>query len=368
MGPMLRRAAVFVAAFSVLTPSAALACGVLLSGDGRAELREFQALLSFDGQMQHLLVAIGYEDPDPGEGLAWVMPFPSAPEVGYGSDAGLEAAFEITAPPLRSEHVPSVIPLLCACGSSEDTTAGSGVSLLDRTQVGDLELSTLQATDVDDVAEWMDDNGYEFHDRQSASIQSYLDRDWVLVAARVAPGVEASSASLTPVLFSFATDEASYPLAMASSDHAEEPLRMSLLTVTPERPEVEGYDTATVEPDDEGYFPQPEGLELRYSAELSAGEAEDVSDSVPADRGQWLSRFEASLDPASLSGDLILAAADSQQPLQYDEWIRGYRDDVWIARGGQVLLTFVLVTPLVLLVAGLVVLIGGLFRGGFRRS
>jgi hypothetical protein len=331
-------------------------------------LREFQALLSFDGNTEHLLVAIGYENPDPAGGLAWLMPFPSPPDAIEGSDDGLEAAFDLSAPPLRSEHVPSVVPLLCACGADTDDTRAGGVSLLDRTRVGNLELETLSADDATDLERYLTANRFGFHDRQRDVVESYLDKDWVFVAAKMADDVQAEAVALTPVLFSFTTSEPVYPLAIAGSDHEGEPLRMSLLTVTPTRPEPEGYPSRIVEPDEDGIFAEPEGLEIRFSDRLTSAEARSIDVSVPAQAGGWLTRFEASFDQRLLTSDLTLQEADAQQPLDYDEWIESYGSDRVIARAGQVMFTFVLVTPVVLAAAGWVVLVAGLVGGGFRRA
>ncbi len=106
---MLKRLLLCVVAGTVLTPTAALACGALASG-GRAELSGFEALLSFNGSHEELVVTIDYEAAGSEEGFAWLMPFSSPPEVAKSSEDALRTALEMTEPPRREDHVPSVLP------------------------------------------------------------------------------------------------------------------------------------------------------------------------------------------------------------------------------------------------------------------
>lgn len=365
-------AALVAVILSIAAP--AFGCGALVSGDGQAELDRFQALLAHDGQTEQLVVSISYDtyEDDGGDtydkdargksgSFAWLMPFPTAPEVSEGERAGLDAAFALTEAPDKRDHVPSIIPFVCGCGADEDETA-IGVEELGRSVVENLEFVTLGGTDADEIAGWMDENGFTFHDRQAPVLQSYLDRDWVVVAARVLPGEAEAQGRLVPVRFEFDTPEPVYPLAIAGSDHEEEELRMSILTVTPYRPAAEGVTAEATQPDDDGYYPEPEGMEMRYSAPLDAEDAERISASADVEEGQWLTRFEGSLDAQTLDEDLTLARAQTQDVFGYEYLLDGWRTDRYLAYGGQVLVALLILAPFVIFFGGIYLILRFIVR------
>jgi hypothetical protein len=342
-------------------PSAALACGILVSPEGNAEMNASRAFLSFDGRFERLVVRIDYLGAGQGEEFAWLMPFPERPEVKAAEqdDLTLAAAFNATEPPLRSEDVPGVIPLVCACGAGGTDTSG-GV-LLDTQVVGDLEFATLGGS-LDEVSGYLDDHGFIFHDRQKPLLADYLQRGWVIVAARALPGSK-TSGSLEAVTFSFQTDKPEYPLALAGADHGGQPVRLSLVTFTPWKPTTADFDMKVVRPNNDGEFHDPEGVELRYAAKHPSF----AGDGGSIEGGPWLSRIEVGVDPVALDSDLFLQPAADEDPVDFTFLHDKYRIARYAAYGGQVLFTFLLVTPIVLFFAGLVVLIAGISRGGFRR-
>ena len=343
----------------VLFAGGALACGTLVSEDGSAELGDLSALLVFDGTAERLVVTIDYSGASDGSGFAWLMPFPSSPEIAEADDSVIRDAVALTQPPERSDHVPSVVPLLCACGA--DTEDGGSTSV-ERTLVGDLEFSTLSSSSISDVERYLNRNGYAWHDRQREVVAGYLSRGWDLVAAKVRDGV-VPAGTLASVSFDFAADEAVYPLAMAGSDHAGEPVGMSLVAVTPGRARSTTLPLDIAREDDD-YVAADDGIELWYSAPATNAEA----NALGIEGDLWVSRIEASLAPEELEQDLVLAADPDGIPLDYSELLSSYRRDRYLVYGGRVLVTFLLVTPVVLFVGGAVVLLAGLVRGGFRKN
>lgn len=347
----------------------ALACGGMVSEDGSAELDAFTALLSHDGATEELLVTVGYAAQEAasedGPGFAWMMPLPAAPEITEADAAALRAALDITEPPRREDHVPSLLPGVCACGAANDG-AGGGLDV-DRTVVGPFEFVTLRGGSTGSVQGWMGEHGFAFHDRQSPAVQAYLDRGWVLVTARVLPGVEPEG-DLTPVRFRFESGDPVYPLALAGSGHQGQVIPMSLFTVTPYRPAATSMPEDVVEPDDDGEFASPGNLlELRYSAPLSDADGRDLAVGVTVPDGSWLTRYEASWQATSLTEDLVFGRASSQTAIDYEALLDRYaaaRKWSYVGRG---VVLFFLITPLVLAVSGLVVLVAGLAGGGFRK-
>lgn len=295
-----------VAAAVLLPAQGVLACGGMVSESGGAELTGFEALLRWDGSTEELLVSVAFEAADPEFG--WLMPLPSAPEVEEGDPAPIEAAFEITQPPQAPPEDDGE-------GAGAPVVGGEpGVDVIGRDTVGGLRFVTLGGERAAEVARWMRKHGFAFHDRQAPVMQGYLDRGWVIVAARVAPGEEPAS-SLTPVLFSFAADRPTYPLAMAGAGHRNQDLDMTLFVLSPFRPASTTYPETLVRPDPETGFPSPgRRLELRYSAPLRGN-----APRLDASAGTWLTRYEASFDVPALTDDLVLVRAEEQAPLDYSD-------------------------------------------------
>ncbi|MGH2686028.1 MAG: DUF2330 domain-containing protein, partial [Actinomycetota bacterium] len=186
-------------------------------------------------------------------------------------------------------------------------------------------------------------------------LQRYLDRGWVLVASRVAPG-EVITGSIVPVSFRFRSPEPVYPLAMAGTGHEEQDLDVRLFVLSPYRPESTTYPERVVRPSHTGHFigvgPR---LELRYSAPL-AGDAARFE----ADASTWLSRYEGDLRSETLTEDLVFDRAPSQASVDYAELLDDFRTQrtwIYVQRVAY---------PILVLLAILVV-VGLFIRRGRRR-
>ena len=314
----------------VLSPQAALACGAMVSEGGQTEVRGFEALLRWDQGVEDLLVSVSFASDDPSFG--WLMPLPTAPEIEEADLTLIEEAFEITEPP-REEFSDGE-----GAGAPPQVGGAPGVDIIGRDTVSGLRFVTLGGKQAAEVARWMRKHGFGFHDRQEPVLQGYLDKSWVVVAARVAPG-EALKASLTPVRFTFPSPEPTYPLAMAGSGHQKLDLGMVLFVLSPYRPASTTYSERIERPDPiHGFDPPGRSLELRYSAPLG-NEAERME----ATPETWLTRYEMSMRVEDLTQDLVLAAAAEQTPVDYAELV----DEppgalVWVARVGVLLVAAVL--------------------------
>lgn len=167
------------------------------------------------------------------------------------------------------------------------------------------------------------------------AVQSYLDRGWVLVAARALPGAEASGA-LTPVRFRFRTSEPLYPLALAGSGHESLRLPMTLFVITGDRPVSATYHETVVRPDLDGHFPTAKSrLELRYTAPLDRRDAT----SLGVTPGTWLTRYGALWAPPDLTADLVLDPATDQSAVGFGWLLEEYasaRRGVYLARAALI--------------------------------
>jgi hypothetical protein len=302
----------------------------MVSDEGQAELTGFEALLRWDGSTEEIQVSVAYTSADPE--FAWLMPLPSAPEVQEGDSALIDEAFAITEPPEPETGDDE------GAGAPPAVGGAPGVDVIGRDTVGGLRFVTLGGQGAAEVSRWMKKHGFGFHDRQEPVLQDYLDREWVVVAARVAPG-QKLTAALVPVWFTFPSDEPVYPLAMAGAGHQGLDLRTTLFVLTPFRPASTTYRERVVAPSPEDGFGPPGGrLELRYSAPLG-----DQAERMAATPDTWLTRYEAEFPVQTLREDLILAPASTQTPIDYSD----LGDDgagilFWVTRVGVVVIAAVL--------------------------
>lgn len=301
------RALLLGLAVAALTGAPALACGVMVSEEGSAELEGFEALLSWADDEETLLVVVRYASPE--DEFAWMMPFPAPPQVDEGTIEPIVAAREISTPPPPEPE---------GDGEGAGAPPQVGVDVIDREIVGDLEFVTLGGERANELARWMRRHGFAFHDTQEATVQGYLDEGWVVVAARVLPGAPAEG-EMVPVRFRFDTEEPVYPLRVAGSSH-NDVLPMELYVVTPFRPESEAYAETIVRPADGVFAEARDRLELRYSAPLTQDERASLrSPGVRPKAGAWLTRYEAIWRPETLEADLVLRSAPVQEAVAFAE-------------------------------------------------
>lgn len=306
LGPL---AAVMAVGF-VVAPLPALACGAAISRDGSVELDQFYGLLVHDGSTESLTVTVDYRTDGPAEAFGWMMPFPNAPQISAGSLSAIKEGLEMTA-------APTMAPAGFFHGFGSGVGAPPPVEVLGTAEVGNLQFVTLAGSDASALGAWLRTNGFQFDDVQSTAIQSYLNRGWVLVAARAEPGSEPSG-RLQAVEFSFPSGKPVMPLAIAQATHSGT-MRMSLLVVTPYRPHSVTYPERTVHPDLEGDFSAPgSDAELRYSARLTDQQRGLLAvDALQIPNGAWISRYESSWQLTALTQDLVLDRATSQSPVDF---------------------------------------------------
>jgi Uncharacterized protein conserved in bacteria (DUF2330) len=345
--------------------TAALACGGMVSADGTADMQGMSALLSYDGAREDLAVVVSYAAPS--GPFAWLMPLPAVPQISQTSVQGLIDGFRITTPPLESDYKPYL-------GGAGAAAPSSGILELGRTTIGNLEFVTLGATDAGEVATWMQAHHFGFHDTQRESIQGYLTRHWVLVAARTTAAAPASGA--IAVRFTFTTPDPVYPLAIAGASH-QGTLPMHLLVVTPYRPASVTYPETTVRPASNGEEPSPQSrLELRYASPLTASEREQVGQTVAVPAGSWLTRYDAEWLVTDLRMDLVLKRADEQSQVNFDELYARFQDErdrnnqayALAATVAETVAAYWLAIALTLLVSGAFAVVLGAALGGFRKT
>ena len=123
--------------------------------------------------------------------LAWVLPLPSAPltaplELVEG-DRLFEYLYHLSAPRwTEAEDVVSgAMPSCGDHGADGDIDSAEGVTLLGAKMIGELEVTTLEASSADELVVWLGSNGYRVPEDLAQVAQPYVDRKWVFVAMKL---------------------------------------------------------------------------------------------------------------------------------------------------------------------------------------
>lgn len=286
--------------------STALACGVVVSRGGLVEADAFTAMISHDGITEHIAIRLTYGNVT--EDFGWILPVPAVPTLTAADLSGFARAASLTAPPEP--------PMSGLCPGCAGAPAPGAVEELSRSVIGDLEFVVLRATGTGALSEWMAANGFAFHYGQAEALQRYLERGWVVIAARLAQQTAAVRRAAS-VRVSFATPTLVYPLGAGAATHPGS-LRTTFYTLTPWRPAAREIPEVVVRPRTDRSFPVPGArLELRYSAPLDPADAASISRTVPVPPGAWLTRYDSTWDLLTIDRDLVLVRASDQSAVNF---------------------------------------------------
>jgi hypothetical protein len=288
--------------------SPALACGIVVSRNGLVETDGFTAMIAYDGTTEDIAVRITYGNVT--EDFGWVMPVPSVPTLSPADLSGFVTAARITTPP--PPRARDGIPLVGGVGAAPP----GSVQELSRSVIGDLEFVVLRASGSAALSEWMRANGFSFHFGQAEALQRYLDRGWVVLAARLAQQA-ATGRNAASVRVSFPSPLLIYPLGAATATHPGS-LRTTFFTVTPWRPTADGLVQSVVRPLADRSFTTPGArLDLRYSAPLAPSDAASLTRTVPVPVNAWLTRYDSTWDLTTIDRDLTLVRSADQSVVDF---------------------------------------------------
>ena len=207
-----------------------------------------KAVIIRDGDTHEiLLLQTTYRGPS--AGFAWVVPVPGLPERGDVFEANPEAFTMLdqqTRPEVRVRIEDPLGPrgfgpfsvrskFTTVNAGLEDAESGSrpGVTVHDRMDVGDYDVSILSATGPGVLVDWLNRNGYSFPREAESIADDYVERGWKFVALRIRMQVQRQQTVLTdvsPLGIRFPAEELVYPLTI-SRVSAPEITTLSLIVV-----------------------------------------------------------------------------------------------------------------------------------------
>jgi MYXO-CTERM domain-containing protein len=186
-----------------------------------------QVVFSIDGQEIEMHVQISYE----GEAneFAWIVPVPADPEL-FVTTAALFSQLQLgTAPIFTLTNVDegrcddgggslfgnSDMAFASGPEAGTFTSTSGGVNVIATENVGPYETVTLQATSVDALMTWLDDNNYAIPDGSEASITPYIAPEGAyFVALRLQKGKD--TGDLQPLGLRYPASKAIIPVQLTA--------------------------------------------------------------------------------------------------------------------------------------------------------
>lgn len=192
------------------TPAQACACGGFAAADGeRVAASAEYAVLSHDGRTERVLLSM--DTLASTADAALLIPTPAPAEAALAETTVFSELEQLTEPEEVVEYRWSRGDTAGAPGSA----GGAPVSVLKTTLLGELEVSTLAATDADALTAWLGSHGYVIRDGFAAALRPYVTEGWFYTAIRLTTDADDLTGTLQPLDLTFAADHLVYPMRLS---------------------------------------------------------------------------------------------------------------------------------------------------------
>ena len=122
--------------------------------------------------------------------------------------------------------------ILPALGTARGRAKNSaGVIIHDQVSIDGVEITTLQARDIDNLMNWFKHNNYQIPASMKDSLDQHLKEHWFINACRL-EDVTAEKVNPKCLQFTFATEKPIYPMRLTGVD-ADQPLKLRLFILGP---------------------------------------------------------------------------------------------------------------------------------------
>lgn len=226
------RLSLAMACGALLWAPAAMACGGFFCNNSQpVDQAGERILFAVEGTTVTAQIQIQYTGPS--EKFSWVLPMPSEPTVGLGSDLVFTRLQALTDPQFninweQSQDCWYGCDELQAGGSTGGTTGeggtdNGGVSILAEGAVGAFEYKVVQGETGEALFNWLNENGYDQPDAAEAIVTHYVNMEYVFLAVKLNKNAEAGD--LQPLVLTY-----------TAPDLACVPLRLTSIAATPDMP------------------------------------------------------------------------------------------------------------------------------------
>lgn len=343
-----------------------LADGKMYAEKVNTEIPYQRALILFDEEKEMLVLQSQYQIPgEPGHHtLGWVVPVPAVPEIAsmdaskadwlFGRCSELSASettywrtyllfgLFILAAGLGVVTIPAAILSFLIPGFARHraklgrlamvSTIGicfvilvapfmvrqakgiGGVEVIKSGKVGIFDTKVVRSDSPKELIAWLNENSFRFDDNDEKTVQSYIDRKWCFVTAKVdasvvpSDGAAVSRKLLAPLILLFPTPNPVYPTALTATGGRSTEILIYLLTKEP--------------------FKTDSALECKFRGAVKQGSIMSQLTSIDLEspdaiyefiENEWretnhLSKFKATLTPAQMAKDIEFLPDPGAQP------------------------------------------------------
>lgn len=216
-----------------------------------------KAIICFDAGHEQILLQVKYEGPL--EEFGWLIPTPSLPKVEQGR---MEPFYELSQLTQKRFGTPYGRGTKGATLGGLDLAGGEEerVRVVEIKTVGAYEVSVLSAQDAGSLKRWLDAHDYSFPEGKSEIVEEYTRLGWYFVAAKIQLNTgrgfrnvsatsptgphgtakarkqlqsKLSSGELHPLLISFDTPQAVFPLKISAVNGKTSEVSLYILATTP---------------------------------------------------------------------------------------------------------------------------------------
>ncbi|PZS16767.1 MAG: DUF2330 domain-containing protein [Pseudonocardiales bacterium] len=176
------------------------------------------------------------------------------------------------------------------------------VTVVNRQQIGPLDVVTLSSSDPAALTQWLQGNGFSAKPALAAAARPYTSKGWAFVAVRLRPGGEAGpalSGTLDPLRIHFASKDVVYPMRLSAM--ATEPEQVQVYALAAHRLELHSDDP---------------GMTVSWAGPLGQLSAYPDLAKVAVAGSRYLTRYDGRLSPASITDDFHFSPAASDAALR----------------------------------------------------
>jgi len=222
--------------------------------EGSLEQRAQEGIIVYKDGVEDLILKVSYQG-KPKE-FAWVIPFPSVPEIFRAGTELFSELFDYVEHALAEESRGGWFKW---GKHKEETEEGPAVRVIARKTVGTYETTTVEERTKGALNQWLKENGYVELKAAENEIEYYRNLGWVFVAIKVRDAIaEQESADLHPLRFQFQTrqeDEMVYPLRLSVFQKSPLDVNLYILSDSP----------INIDYDEKGVLTK--GFEARYEGD-----------------------------------------------------------------------------------------------------
>ena len=223
MTRLLRRWAALGAVLALLAgifvgaaPAYACACGGYVAPAGAAvEANSERAVIALAQGQETVVLSMGALTQ--ATDVALLIPSPAPATVERGGEKVFDELARATAPVATYVDDWWGAGLDGRAGAAPQAAPGP-VSVLSQVQLGELEVTTLAASDAGALTAWLTGHGYEMREGMTRAVQPYVAEGWYYAAVRLRPEAAATvSGDMQPLVLRFASDKVVYPMRLSAA-------------------------------------------------------------------------------------------------------------------------------------------------------